>query len=165
MATVYLGIGSNIGNKEANCEEAVCRLSEIAGIQVMARSEFYPTKPAGDIPQEDFLNGAVKIDTALLPEDCLRMFKDIEKDMGRKESGRNHPRIVDIDILLYDDMILRRDNLTIPHPRMHERYFVLRGLAEIAPETVHPVFGKMIKELFASVIGVEACRLSQLLMR
>jgi len=153
MATVYLGIGSNIGNKEANCEEAICRLSGIAGIQVIARSGFYLTKPAGDVPQEDFLNGAVKIDTTLLPEDCLRLFKDIEKDMGREETGRNHPRIMDIDILLYDDMILKKDNLMIPHPRMHERYFVLRGLAEIAPGIVHPVFGKTMREMYETVVS------------
>lgn len=152
MATVYLGIGSNIGDKEKQCEEAVRHLEETGGIEFIERSRFYATKPVGGPPQEDYLNGVVKIETARTPEELLELAKDIEKRMGREDSKvRNSSRVIDIDILLYDDMVLISEALTVPHPDMHKRSFVLEGLSEIAPEVVHPALGKNIKELYSEL--------------
>ncbi|MBU1084483.1 MAG: 2-amino-4-hydroxy-6-hydroxymethyldihydropteridine diphosphokinase [Candidatus Omnitrophota bacterium] len=149
MATVYLGIGSNIGDKEENCREAVEKLAQIDDVRIERRSSLYITRPVEGPPQEDYINGAAGLRTELAPKDLLRTLKDIEKEMGRVPSEeKNSPRVIDIDILLYDDKIINADGLVIPHPRMHERYFVLRGLSEIAPETVHPILGKTISELF-----------------
>lgn len=151
MSVVYLGIGSNIGDKEYNCEQAVRGLNGTGGIKVEMRSAFYRTKPVGGPPQEDYINGVVGIKTGFSPQECLRACERIEKDLKREKSAKDHPRIIDIDILLYDDVILRTDDLTIPHPRMHERYFVLRGLAEVAPDVRHPVFKETIRELYEAV--------------
>ncbi|RKY42442.1 MAG: 2-amino-4-hydroxy-6-hydroxymethyldihydropteridine diphosphokinase [Candidatus Makaraimicrobium thalassicum] len=156
MSIAYLGIGGNIGDRGASCEEAVSRLRSAEEIEVLRYSEFYLTEPVSGPPQEDYLNGVLKIKTGIFPEKLLSILKGIENDMGRRPAGRNHPRIIDIDILLYDSVVMRTDNLTIPHPRMHERYFVLRGLAEIAPDVVHPALGKTITELFKRL-----CSLSQ----
>jgi 2-amino-4-hydroxy-6-hydroxymethyldihydropteridine diphosphokinase len=147
MHRAYIGIGSNIGDRAKNLEEAVSRLGSEKGIKVTARSSFYETRPVGGPPQENYLNGALEIETPLSPEDCLKLLKHIEEAMGRVQAGRDHPRIIDLDILLYDDAIIRSEELEIPHPRMHERRFVLKGFAEIAPQTVHPVLGKTIEEL------------------
>ena len=148
MAIVYLGIGSNIGDKEVNCLEAVRRLGEATSITILESSTFYITKPVGGPPQENYLNGVVKVDTHLGPEDCLDAVKQIEKDMGRVLAGKDYPRVIDVDILLYDDVVLDQERLTIPHPRMHKREFVLKGLAEVAPNAMHPVIGETIEELY-----------------
>ncbi|MGB2600114.1 MAG: 2-amino-4-hydroxy-6-hydroxymethyldihydropteridine diphosphokinase [Candidatus Omnitrophota bacterium] len=150
MHKAYIGIGSNIGDRRENLEEAVSRLGLEKGIKVTARSSFYETRPAGGPPQENYLNGAVEIETSLSPENCLKLLKRTEEAMGRVPADRNHPRVIDLDILLYDDVVIRNEEIEIPHPRMHERHFVLKGFAEIAPETVHPVLGKTIKELLES---------------
>ncbi len=151
MATAYLCIGSNVGDKRSNCEEAVRRLQAAGDIKVRARSGLYRTEPVGGPPQEEYLNGALGIETTLSPGDLLRVLKDIEKDMGRRETKKNHPRIIDIDILFYDDLVMNSEGLTIPHPRVHERYFALKGLAEIAPFASHPVVGKTVSELYEEV--------------
>ena len=152
MATVYLGIGSNIGNKQLNCREVIRRLQQTGNIRVSKCSQLYVTKPVNGPPQEDYLNGAVEVETDTSPEELLQELKTIEKSMGREDSPvKNAPRIIDIDILLYDNLVLDKDGLIIPHPGMHEREFVLRGLSEIAPEVVHPALGKTIKELYAGL--------------
>jgi 2-amino-4-hydroxy-6-hydroxymethyldihydropteridine diphosphokinase len=147
MAIAYIGIGSNIGDKTVNCEEAISRLEAAEEVKLLARSAFYETNPVGGPPQENYLNGVIKIKTSFSPEDCLVLLKQTEKAMGRIPAGQNHPRVIDLDILLYDDAVINSEKLTIPHPRMHERYFVLHGLAEIAPDYVHPVTGKTVREL------------------
>ncbi len=152
MAIVYLGIGSNIGNKEHNCEEAIKRLKNNS-IKIAERSSLYETKPVGGPPQENYLNGVVKIETELSPEHLMGSLKEIEKYMGRVSSERNHPRVIDLDILFYDDLVVSEENLVIPHPGMQDRCFVLRGLAEIAPEVAHPVLGKTVRELYETVIA------------
>ena len=152
MAIVYLGIGSNIGNRKKNCELAVERISSVSGISMLKRSSFYETEPVGGPPQRKYLNGVVKIRTELSPVRCLEIFKDIEKEMGRKSSGRNYPRIIDIDILLYGARKIRAKNITVPHPRMHERYFVLKGLKEIAPGVRHPGLKRTVRSLYYSLV-------------
>jgi 2-amino-4-hydroxy-6-hydroxymethyldihydropteridine diphosphokinase len=149
MATVYLGIGSNIGDREANLKEAVHRLEMTENAKVAACSSFYLTKPAGGPPQEDYLNGVLKVETGLPPGELLDTLKNIEKEMGREDpAGKNYPRIIDIDILLYDGLVMETDKLFIPHPRMHEREFVLEPFAEIAPEAVHPALERTVRELY-----------------
>ncbi|MFH1798953.1 MAG: 2-amino-4-hydroxy-6-hydroxymethyldihydropteridine diphosphokinase [Candidatus Omnitrophota bacterium] len=134
MAIAYIGIGSNIGDKRVNCENAILKLESLGGIKILKCSTLYPTKPVGGPKQEDYINGVVKLETEMPPLELLEAVKRIEKDMGREPSRRNYPRIIDLDILLYDEVILRGEKLTIPHPRMRERDFVLKGLREIAPD-------------------------------
>ena len=151
MAKVYLGIGSNIGDKEANCRRVIEQLSRAEDVEVIRASSFYLTEPIGGPPQNDYLNGILEIRTGLSPGNCLEVFKRIEGDMGRKPSGKDHPRAIDVDILLYDDKVQYTKDLEIPHPRMHEREFVLRGMMELAPDLIHPVFNRTIGELWKSL--------------
>lgn len=144
-----------MGDRRANCEEAIDRLGRADGIDVAAVSSLYETVPEGGPPQRDYLNGVAGVYTALPPRDLLEKVLDIEKAMGRKaRKGRDLPRIIDLDILLYGDLVTGEADLVIPHPRMHRRSFVLRGLAEIAPDVIHPVSGKSVSELYE---GVKKC--------
>jgi dihydroneopterin aldolase/2-amino-4-hydroxy-6-hydroxymethyldihydropteridine diphosphokinase len=111
------------------------------------------TKPAGGPPQDDYLNGVLSIKTGLAPEELLCILKVIERDMGRKTAYRDHPRVIDLDILLYDDAVIRTETLIVPHPRMHERRFVLKGLTELAPDLMHPVMGKTVGEMYEELTG------------
>lgn len=144
--TVYIGIGSNLGNREENCLKAI-RLMEEQGIKVLKRSSLYETEPWGVKDQPMFINMVIEAETELTPQELLRVLKSIESAMGRVETKRWGPRLIDLDILFYDDMILDTPELRIPHPYIHERPFVLRPLGEIAPELEHPVLKKKIKEL------------------
>lgn len=146
MATVYIGIGSNLGDREKNCLHAL-ELLQKKIITVTKRSSLYETKPWGLKDQPCFINMVIEIETALEPKELLRTLKDIEREIGREESLKWGPRIIDLDILLFENIILNEDTLKIPHPLMHERDFVLRPLCEIAPDKRHPVLGKTIKEL------------------
>lgn len=146
MFIAYIGIGSNLGNREENCEKAIYLLEQ-KGIKVTKRSSFYETEPWGVKEQPKFINMAVEIETYLKPEELLRTIKEIENEIGRRSSTRWGPRIIDLDILFYNDLILRTPELEIPHPLIHERDFVLKPLSEIAPDKIHPVLKKTIKEL------------------
>lgn len=132
MAIAYIGIGSNIGDKQLNCENAILKLDSLKNTKILNRSTLYRTEPVGGPPQEDYINGVVKVETDMTPLELLAAVKKIEDEMGREPSPRNYPRVIDLDILLYDDVVIREEKLTIPHPRMRERDFVLKGLNEIA---------------------------------
>jgi 2-amino-4-hydroxy-6-hydroxymethyldihydropteridine diphosphokinase len=150
---VYLGLGSNLGDRLAILQAALARLA--AQVTVEAVSSFYDTEPVGYAAQPRFLNAVCRGTTALEPEALLAFVKGIEAALGRQPSARFGPRLIDIDILLYDDLVLDTPTLTLPHPRLAERAFVLRPLAELAPELVHPVLGKSVAALAAAVGGKE----------
>ncbi|MGB9711005.1 MAG: 2-amino-4-hydroxy-6-hydroxymethyldihydropteridine diphosphokinase [Thermodesulfovibrio sp.] len=147
MHRVFLSIGSNIGEKEKNCLQAIAILEQ-SGLIINKKSSIYITKPWGFKNQPDFANMAVEAFTDFDPRELLQLIKKIEKQMGRKSTIKYGPRIIDIDIIFYDNLIYESENLNIPHPLMHKRYFVLKPLVEIAPDFVHPVLGLTIKELF-----------------
>ena len=146
MAIVHIGIGSNLGNREENCEKAIGLLIE-SGIIVTRMSSLIETEPWGVTNQQKFINAAVEAHTDLGPEELLSTLKKIEREMGRQLSLKWGPRLVDLDILFYDDLVMKTDDLEIPHPYIKEREFVLRPLAEIAPEKVHPVLKKTVRQL------------------
>ena len=146
MSIVHIGIGSNIGNRQENCREAVRQLGS-RGVKVVKQSSMIETEPWGVTEQPCFINMAVEAETDLAPENLLTALKDIEEAMGRTDAVRWGPRVIDLDILFYDDVVLDTPELKIPHPYLHERDFVLIPLAEIAPEKIHPVFKKSVREL------------------
>ena len=145
---IYLALGTNLGDRPANLRAAIETLPP--EIKVIAESKVYETPPWGYEDQPAFLNMAVKCETALEPESLLKRLKQLEVRLGREQSFRWGPRLIDIDILFYDDLILESESLIIPHPRLQERAFVLVPLADIAPDFVHPVLKETIKELLAS---------------
>ncbi len=151
MATVYLLLGSNLGDRANNIENALEELNKI-GIIILKKSSLYETKPWGYTEQPDFLNLAIECSTNLTPFDLLREIKKIEIKLGRENTIKYGPRIIDIDIILYDNLILKSDTLTIPHPLMHKREFVLKPLCEIAPYLIHPEFKVSLKELLNQII-------------
>jgi len=146
MSTIYIGIGSNLGDREENCIRAV-ELLEHRGIPVKKKSALHETKPWGVKDQPLFLNMAIEIETALSPRELLKILKEIEKEIGREPASRWRPRIIDLDILLFNTSVVDENHLRIPHPLMHERDFVLKPLSEIAPDAEHPVLHKSIWEL------------------
>ena len=148
MAIAYLGLGTNVGNKRRNMITAAALLAERVG-DILALSGFYETEPWGFESENFFLNAAVKLKTSFSPLEVLQITQQIEKELGRTENsnGVYHDRIIDIDILLYGDEVLQIPELTLPHPLMHERKFVMDPLAEIAPFVVHPVLKERIIDL------------------
>lgn len=138
MLTAILGLGSNIGDREAAIKEAVDRLNSTDRLTVSRVSSLYETAPADYAKQPDFLNAAVEVATNLKPEELLAAVQEIEKKMGRIKTIDKGPRNIDIDILLYDIVEVRLPNLTVPHPRLTERAFALVPLLEVAPDAVTP---------------------------
>ena len=134
MHTVYIGIGSNLGDRNDNIEQAVSRLHKISDIENIVVSEIYETEPVGNPDQGKFLNGVIKLDTNLSAEELLEKLLDIENVLGRLREIKNGPRTIDLDILLFDDIQINTPELIIPHPRMYEREFVLKGLRQLNPE-------------------------------
>lgn len=144
---VYLGIGSNLGDKQANLDRAVELLRQHPYNRKLLVSRYIVTEPVGEVEQDDFLNGAVGMETLQTPEELLQEIGAIEQDLKRVRQVHWGPRTIDVDILLYDDEILHTDILTIPHPEMHKRAFVLQPLSEIAPYAVHPVYRQTVADL------------------
>ncbi len=157
MVRVYLGLGSNLGNRSRNIYAALRRLQE--GVELDQISSLYETQPVGYADQPWFLNLVCGGETTLSPEGLLEMAKRIERQMGRKESVRFGPRIIDIDILFYADLIVDTRRLEIPHPRLSQRGFVLAPLNEIAPNLLHPGLGITVGELLDSATSLERVRL------
>ena len=150
MATVYLGLGTNLGNKEANLRTAIYKLQERIGKQV-SLSSFYETAPWGFESDHSFLNAAIGLETSLSPIEILHITQEIEKELGRTKksvTGSYSDRLIDIDILLYDTLVLQTPELTIPHPLMTERDFVMKPLIEIAGNVIHPTREKTLSELY-----------------
>ena len=145
--TYHLGLGSNIGDRKRNLARARAKLID-KGIKIRSSSSLYETEPVGFSAQPWFLNQVIEIETRLSPRELLMLIKDIEKGMERRAVAPNGPRIIDIDILLAEDAVIKTRELTVPHPRLAERNFVLAPFAEIDPEAVHPVLKKTIRELF-----------------
>ena len=149
---VYLGLGTNLGDKEQNLRMSVKKIEERIGI-VVSLSAFYATAPWGFSSDNSFLNAAVCVETTLLPLQVLEETQRIERELGRTEKSVNGlyaDRLIDIDLLLYDDRVMDAEGLILPHPLMTERRFVMEPLSEIAPDVVHPVLHKTMKELFIS---------------
>jgi len=148
---VYLGIGSNIGNRKQNCLEAIRLLSENPFISVIKISSLYETEPVGLESQSSFINCVIGIETTLDPGRLLDVCREIEESLGRERVAQWGPRTIDIDILLYNNQVINDRDLKIPHPLMHERGFVLIPLAEIAPDAFHPVKRRKIKDLLKGI--------------
>ena len=143
---VFLGLGSNIGDKEEHIRTALTSLNNICNVR--RTSHLYLTEPVGYTEQDWFLNCVVKVETDLDPKKLLSSIKSIERNMGRTKTEKKGPRIIDIDILFYGDHIIKTKDLVIPHPLMHERLFVLQPMMDINPDFVHPVLKKSIRELY-----------------
>ena len=153
MTKVYLGLGTNLGDKEQNLRMAVQKIEEQIG-KVVSLSAFYVTAPWGFASENSFLNAAACVETNLLPLEVLRETQRIERELGRTHKsvgGAYNDRLIDIDLLLYGNLIFETDELILPHPLMQERVFVMQPLAEIAPEVNHPVLQKSMKELCDSL--------------
>lgn len=152
---IYLGLGTNLGDKELNLRVAVQKIEERIG-KVISLSAFYATAPWGFSSDNAFLNAAVCIETTLSPLEVLFESQSIEREMGRTHKSVNgvySDRVIDVDLLLYDDLILDTPTLKLPHPLMQERAFVMEPLAEIAPDVMHPVLNKTMQELYRTLVS------------
>jgi 2-amino-4-hydroxy-6-hydroxymethyldihydropteridine diphosphokinase len=153
MAQVYLGLGTNLGNKEQNLHDAVQKIEKRVG-KIVSLSAFYTTLPWGFASENNFLNATLCMDSSLSPPEILRETQTIEHEMGRMNKSTDrvyYDRLIDIDLLLYDNLIMETEELILPHPLMTERVFVMKPLVEIAPEMIHPILGKTMKEIWLSI--------------
>jgi 2-amino-4-hydroxy-6-hydroxymethyldihydropteridine diphosphokinase len=155
MAThhmVYLSVGSNIGAKLENCRRGIAALAAAPGVRITGTSPFYKTEPVDFHAQNWFVNGIVRIDSALDPFELLERLQTVQREAGRPAGGaRFGPRVLDLDLLMYDQLVLEDPRLCLPHPRMHRRRFVLQPLCDIAPTLVHPLLGKDIRTLLSEL--------------
>lgn len=147
----YIAFGSNMGEKEVYIKKAIEGLKATPGCKVEKVSELIVTEPYGDVEQDMYLNGALKLRTLLTPQELLERLHELEQEAGRKRIVRWGPRTLDLDILLYDELLLEEDDLCIPHVDMQNREFVLKPMAEIAPYKRHPVYGKTMKEMYRDI--------------
>ena len=159
MKTVYLALGSNVGDRRANLAGALERLAS-ADLRVVRVSSIYETEPR-DLPNQPwFLNQVAEAETSLFPLQLLARTQKIERDLGRKRTQPKGPRMIDIDILLYGEAVIHTPGLEIPHPRMLDRRFVLEPLAELAPDLRHPINRGTVREALAAVTSQQVKRLS-----
>ncbi len=146
--TVYLSIGANLGNKEENLNRAIELLNANTETRVTRQSDFIVTEPFGGVEQDDFLNGALEVKTLLSPQELLSLIGTIESELKRVREIHWGPRTIDLDIIFYDDLVIREENLIIPHIGMAEREFVLKPMEQIAPTKVHPLLGLNVHQLY-----------------
>lgn len=152
MKRVYLSLGSNLGDRERLLERALEKLAA-SGVRVLRVSSVYETEPVDRRSQPWFLNMVVEAETALLPRVLLMRIRRIELELGRRRLGTKGPRPIDIDVLLYGDAVIRTPELTVPHPRMGERRFVLEPLAELVPQLRHPLNGRTVWQMLEAIRG------------
>jgi len=145
---VFIALGTNMGDRELNLLRAVAEIGRIAGTKITALSSFYDTEPVGEVPQENFLNAVLRLETELAPDRMLKELQHIEAGVFRRQrTVHKGPRPIDLDILFYGSLVTDGPDLKIPHPELHKRRFVLIPLAEIAPDFVHPLLHKKITDL------------------
>lgn len=149
--TAYIALGSNMGDLQENLKQAIDKIGQSHYNKVLQRSKWYETKPVGYLEQDDFLNGAIEIKTLMTPKELIQFLLDIEKELKRERTVPNGPRTIDLDVLLYDDCITCFEEIIVPHPRMHERGFVLLPLNDIAPFKMHPILNQRICQLLKSL--------------
>ena len=147
MKTAYIGIGSNMGDKQYNCIKAVDMIGQISGCELTGRSDWYLTRPVGVNGQDWYVNGVISIATPMSAQDLLDRLMTIEADMGRVRRRRWESRIIDLDILIFGEEIMDERDLKIPHPFMHLRKFVLAPMVQLEPGLIHPSFGVTMAEL------------------
>ena len=160
MAQAFVGLGANLGDPAGQIARALDALAALPGTRLARTSSLYRTAPVGHADQPDFVNAVALLDTALAPRELLDALLDIERAAGRERSFRNAPRRLDLDLLLYDDRLIEAPGLSVPHPRMHERAFVLVPLLELAPDAVIPRRGR-VTDLLGTVGAQEVHRLER----
>ena len=162
MATAFIGFGSNLGNRIDFCDRAVTLLSLLPHSRLDAVSSLYETEPLDDGAAPGpawFLNGVVQIETNIAPHSLLEICREIERALGRDQDNRKGPRTLDLDLLLYDDCVLTESALSVPHPRLHQRRFVLVPLVELDPDRRHPVLGQRLDDLLSQLTDPSIVRL------
>ena len=150
----YIGIGSNLGTPGKNCIEAIEKISNTKDIKIISRSSFYQTEPIGGVQQGWFINAAIEIETDLSPVNLLSVLLNLELAMGRIRKKKWGPRLIDLDLLLYSNIVLEKKGLTLPHPEIQNRKFVLIPMSEIAGNVIHPTLKKTIKTLLQESLDV-----------
>ncbi|HEY5626669.1 MAG TPA: 2-amino-4-hydroxy-6-hydroxymethyldihydropteridine diphosphokinase [Nitrospira sp.] len=154
METVFIGFGSNVGDRVDFCDRAITLLSLLPHSQLLGISLLYETEPVkdGGNPGDDwFLNGVIQLETDITPKSLLEVLREIERSLGRDEENRSGPRTLDLDILFYGERVINEPELTIPHPRLHQRRFVLMPLSELDPLWTHPTTGQTVQQMLARV--------------
>lgn len=150
--TAFIALGANLGNPLETCNKALNEIKNHPDITLISHSTWHKTKPLvangeSEVGVPDYINGACEIETSLKPEDLLKTLLNMETKLGRTRGKKWESRVIDLDLLFYDDLVLNENEIQIPHPELHKRDFVLKPLMEIAPDLLHPVFGKKIREL------------------
>jgi len=160
-ATVYIGLGSNLGNRELHLRDALAAMGRIDAVTVLGCSSLYDSAPVGP-PQPRYLNAVAKLDCELLPQRLLCILQQIELDLGRDRAAKWGPRPIDLDILLWEGLVVADPNLQVPHLELHKRRFVLEPLCELAPDLGHPLLGVPMRSLLASLAAQDVVRFGEL---